>query len=1152
MLPEGRATARHPGLHRAESATGTLGGLLIVEAFDVDEHDRRPKRFFDARQRLLDRVGLFDPFEGSTRSGVRFVSVPRIDRVVLMARPPRLAPRLVPREVQRDREQPGAETATRPRVEVAAIEAPVDANPHFLAQIARGLVVTGSVLEDRDDPPRVALDQGLERRARAAHRTFGEGLIVDRRGSELGGQNEGETIRGREAFPQWPKKLKGCPEHQTSPVMAPEPAFLRALDSASLEAAGPIGDERASALDSKPGPAERRDHPLTDRDQSPGEDERIAPDLREDSALDDLRTIEGFKVCGPCVLYREIAAGGMGKVYRARHLSLLHDVAVKCMHGHLASILPKARERFFREARLGASLNHPNLVTVHDVGEHKGLVYMVMEWVEGEDLHARMKRLSANGRPAPRPAPEIRAVGDALAQALEAVHTVRHADGHGLLHRDVKPGNLLLSSRGEFKLADLGLARPLGESEVSIPGQVFGTPGFMPPEQAAGRSDLTPGVDVYAFGMTLFYLGTAQLGSETDGAPVFFEGTEIPPDIARIIDRCTARDPQDRYQDGVELLAAWREITGGKPRWGREDLPPGSDPAEDPARPDDPTVLSIAEIVELPDLEDSAIRAVFGSANESSPEVEPTVVQSVGPSNPALVRALGLLSAAALATFALLQWAPWATGEPASNENDALSVRSGDGSGGGPESDQAPSEDHRRTSESGEDSESSGVQNAEQVSVVHESRGDVSPGDEVLEQPDDEQSVREPAPVVSPSPPPSVDSIEVRNASFERGPESDHGVLTGALTVEGYAVERTGLEVVVAVNESVDSITAKVGEQFVEGTPIEGGSFELRLPFDRQQSSIELALIVNRGAETESTRLSRLEVQDELAVGAMRYDALQSRGSEPSQPRLVYSLQDDLRVALRFGPDEAAQIFFVRIDEGLMAAEAELSIAAFEAFLHSEDGESYRSYLSRFTNESALLDRWLERARERSEDFSRGGLRGVPKGSLRYTPMRLLTIEEALGFAAWLDDALEAADPQFSWEVSIPTLAEWGQIAHQSSGQSSAYDPDSIDVDPMLPGDLANMKGERNDRTSLELARKGDRRHGVFGLFHLIGNVAELCLDAPASSVPDSRAWQGWFCGGHRRGVLQPGQTPRPAEIDLPLGRALDDRIGVRLILRRT
>jgi WD40 repeat protein len=222
---------------------------------------------------------------------------------------------------------------------------------------------------------------------------------------------------------------------------------------------------------------------------------------------------------GPYEVIRELARGGMGVVFVARHAQLGRQVALKVLP---RGATPEEGERFQLEAQAAARLKHPNIVGVHEVGVERGQPWLAMDLIEGETLHTRI------GRDGPLPEAEAAAILEQVARAVAFAHA------RGVLHRDIKPHNVLLDREGTPFLADFGLAKELSKKEkgVTIQGQVVGTPAYMPPEQAAGESELVDRrADVYALGATLYHALTGR-------AP--FDG----PTAMNIITKVLMREPE--------------------------------------------------------------------------------------------------------------------------------------------------------------------------------------------------------------------------------------------------------------------------------------------------------------------------------------------------------------------------------------------------------------------------------------------------------------------------------------------------------------------------------------------------------------------------------------------------------------------------------
>jgi eukaryotic-like serine/threonine-protein kinase len=259
-------------------------------------------------------------------------------------------------------------------------------------------------------------------------------------------------------------------------------------------------------------------------------------------------------------LERPLGHGGMASVFLARDTELDRAVALKLLAENLGGD-ESVRRRFVREARLAARLSHPNVVSVFDAGEDDGRPYIVMEYVDGENL---AELLARRGRVPP---------DEARGLALQAAQGLAHAHAAGLVHRDVKPQNLILGNDGVLKVADFGIARAAETTALTQAGTVLGTAAYLSPEQALGE-EVTPATDVYSLGVVLYELlsGRPPFKVETlddlaqrpemEVAPVSELAPEVPRDLEDVVMRCLARNPAYRPRDGSALAT---ELAGDEP-----------------------------------------------------------------------------------------------------------------------------------------------------------------------------------------------------------------------------------------------------------------------------------------------------------------------------------------------------------------------------------------------------------------------------------------------------------------------------------------------------------------------------------------------------------------------------------------------------------
>jgi len=287
--------------------------------------------------------------------------------------------------------------------------------------------------------------------------------------------------------------------------------------------------------------------------------ERLLGNLRQSKAV--AHQIPGYKILG------KLGAGAMAIVYRARQLSLNREVAIKVLPKGFSEN-PEYVERFYKEGQAAGKLNHNNIVQAFDVGEAGGYHYFVMEYVKGRTLY---DDLSAG---------KVFSEEEALNIIIQVARALNHAHSCGLIHRDVKPKNIMINEEGVVKLADMGLARETTDIETAQTekGKAYGTPYYIAPEQIRGEVDIDGRADIYGLGATFYHLVTGRVPfmaeDPTDVMRKHLSEPLIPPDhintrlsagVSEVIEIMMTKRKDDRYSDVAELLADLEAVAKGQP-----------------------------------------------------------------------------------------------------------------------------------------------------------------------------------------------------------------------------------------------------------------------------------------------------------------------------------------------------------------------------------------------------------------------------------------------------------------------------------------------------------------------------------------------------------------------------------------------------------
>jgi len=300
---------------------------------------------------------------------------------------------------------------------------------------------------------------------------------------------------------------------------------------------------------------------VSNRFITPNQAKRVKQVSKESTKEGAAEQIPGYKILG------KLGAGAMAIVYKARQISLDRTVAIKILPRRFSEN-PDYVKRFYKEGKAAAKLNHNNIVGAYDVGEAGGYHYFVMEYVEGKTLYEDL----AKGK--------IFTEQEAVAITMQVASALEHAHAKGLIHRDVKPKNIMINSAGVVKLAALGLARDANDVELakSEAGKAFGTPYYISPEQIRGEIDIDGRCDIYSLGATFYHMVTGRVPFEaTTPSEVMRKHLKepiIPPDhintalsagCSEVIEMMLEKNKHDRYASAEELMTDLEAVRKGEP-----------------------------------------------------------------------------------------------------------------------------------------------------------------------------------------------------------------------------------------------------------------------------------------------------------------------------------------------------------------------------------------------------------------------------------------------------------------------------------------------------------------------------------------------------------------------------------------------------------
>jgi serine/threonine protein kinase len=358
---------------------------------------------------------------------------------------------------------------------------------------------------------------------------------------------------------------------------------------------------------------------------------------------------------GQYILIRRIGAGGMAEVWEARHLHLGHTLAVKFLLPEFTRNL-ELQERFLNEGKRQAQLQHPNIVPAIDFFQIDGRSYLVMQFVDGSDLETRLQK----DKP-PLNTEEIHAISWDVLSALDHAHSL------GVIHRDVKPANMLQDRNGRTLLMDFGIAKALREEHnATLTRTSMGTPDYMSPEQIVSTRTVDARADIYSFGCVLYAMLTGKPPFSSDDAtdfhiqdchvratpaPPVFANPDVPPAVGAVVLRCLEKKPADRYQNCREVMAALDDAIAAKPAQAVS----GSSPEKSYPKTEAPVFPVRMETISAVSVEPAPVAQEF---KVSSPTIFPPAQNRLPAKRSKLLLGAGIATAAVacILFFALRPW----------------------------------------------------------------------------------------------------------------------------------------------------------------------------------------------------------------------------------------------------------------------------------------------------------------------------------------------------------------------------------------------------------------------------------------------------------------------------------------------------------------